>query len=51
MVGDSLEDDVLAPASFGVRSVWFNADGRLPSNEVRTVTRLEAFATMIKNGT
>ncbi len=28
MVGDSLEQDVLAPLRFGIRSVWFNPSGR-----------------------
>jgi putative hydrolase of the HAD superfamily len=52
MLGDSLEQDVIAPASFGVRSVWFNDQGRYPSpaTPVRTVTRLEEFAAMVKNG-
>lgn len=31
MVGDSLEQDVLGPARFGVRTVWFNADGARPA--------------------
>lgn len=31
MVGDSLEQDVLGPARFGVRTVWFNAGGTQPS--------------------
>ena len=30
MVGDSLEQDVLAPRSFGIASIWFNEAGRQP---------------------
>jgi FMN phosphatase YigB (HAD superfamily) len=30
MVGDSLEQDVIAPRRFGIASVWFNEAGRLP---------------------
>lgn len=30
MIGDSLEQDVIAPRLFGIRSIWFNEDGRYP---------------------
>ena len=42
MVGDSLEQDVAAPARFGLRTVWFNEAGRQaePSDTVLMVTRL-----------
>jgi FMN phosphatase YigB (HAD superfamily) len=30
MVGDSLEQDVLAPRRFGIASIWFNEAGRQP---------------------
>lgn len=33
MVGDSLEQDVVAPARFGLRAMWFNQDGRQPVPE------------------
>jgi FMN phosphatase YigB (HAD superfamily) len=51
MVGDSIEYDVLAAASFGLHSVWFNEGGhqRSPSVPVPTVTNLEQFAVMVKN--
>ncbi|WP_172205301.1 HAD family hydrolase [Niveibacterium sp. COAC-50] len=46
MFGDSLEQDVIAPSKFGIKSVWFNADGarQVPSNEIVSVTRLEDFS-------
>jgi HAD superfamily hydrolase (TIGR01509 family) len=30
MIGDSVEQDVVAPRDFGICSVWFNEDGRNP---------------------
>lgn len=30
MIGDSVEQDVVAPRDFGIHSVWFNEDGRSP---------------------
>lgn len=41
MVGDSLEQDVLAPRRFGVHTVWFNPEGRPgPEPGVRTLASL-----------
>lgn len=50
MIGDSIEHDVLAPASFGVNSVWLNEGGRhpAPSTPVPTVTDLRQFAAMVR---
>ena len=50
MIGDSLQQDALAPRSFGVQAVWFNEGGRqagAPSG-LPVVTRLEQFAGMIR---
>jgi HAD superfamily hydrolase (TIGR01509 family) len=30
MIGDSVEQDVVAPRDFGIYSVWFNEEGRHP---------------------
>ena len=51
MIGDSIEQDVLAPASFGVQSVWFNEGGRHPppSTPVPAVTDLRQFAAMVRS--
>jgi putative hydrolase of the HAD superfamily len=51
MVGDSIEQDVLAPQSFGLFSVWFNEGGRYPRppKPIPTVTYLPDFATMVCN--
>ncbi|WP_434044097.1 MULTISPECIES: HAD family hydrolase [Sorangium] len=51
MIGDSLEHDCVAPRSFGVQAVWFNEDGkrRAPDVAVPVVTRLEQFASRVKN--
>lgn len=48
MVGDSLEQDVLGPARFGVRTVWFNAGGARPAptppvDQVRALAELPAY--------
>ena len=42
MVGDSIEQDVIAPRRFGIYSVWFNANGQAASDaaEVPTIERL-----------
>ncbi|MGZ5180368.1 MAG: HAD family hydrolase [Ramlibacter sp.] len=47
MVGDSLEQDVLAPARFGVQSVWFNAAGQVAPHPVPTVEQLPAFSRLV----
>ena len=51
MVGDSLEQDCIAPRNFGVQAVWFNEGGRqpLPAVEVPWVRSLEDFARLVKN--
>ncbi|MFY9826111.1 MAG: HAD family hydrolase [Thermoanaerobaculia bacterium] len=51
MLGDSLEEDVLAPRRFGVRAVWFNEGGRHapPDEPVPTITRLEDFPRAVAN--
>ncbi len=51
MVGDSMEQDVLAPRNFGLQSVWFNsAGGRHEAQTmVPTVTELEQFARLVRN--
>jgi putative hydrolase of the HAD superfamily len=51
MVGDSIEQDVLAPQSFGLFSVWFNESGRypMPPEPIPTVTYLPDFAAMVCN--
>ncbi|MFL6691859.1 MAG: HAD family hydrolase [Ramlibacter sp.] len=47
MVGDSLEQDVLAPARFGVQSVWFDTSGtRVPAG-VPSVTDLREFSHLV----
>lgn len=47
MVGDSLEQDVLAPARFGVQSAWFDATGAGAPANVPTVTDLRDFARLL----
>lgn len=32
MIGDSVEQDVVAPRDFGIYSVWFNEEGRQPAD-------------------
>jgi RimJ/RimL family protein N-acetyltransferase len=51
MVGDSIEQDVLAPQSFGLYSVWFNEGYRypLPPEPIPTVSYLPDFAAMVCN--
>jgi len=40
MLGDSLEQDVLAPSRFGVRTIWFNPNGvPVPSGLAAPVAR------------
>jgi len=51
MIGDSLEQDVLAPRAFGIFSVWFN-EGRRPlpfGVSVPTVSRLCDFVSLVLN--
>ncbi|MBS0326914.1 MAG: HAD family hydrolase [Proteobacteria bacterium] len=48
MIGDSLEQDVLAPRRFGVQTVWFNERGAsvpadLQAPEVRSLAEFAAF--------
>ena len=42
MIGDSLDGDVISPARWGVKSIWFNRDGRAkaPTPAVAIVTLL-----------
>ena len=40
MVGDSLEQDVLGPGTFGIYTIWFNANGAPAVRGVPMVTRL-----------
>ena len=50
MIGDSLDQDVVAPASFGVFAVWFNAGGRAPAppgTGVPVVTGLTQFPPLV----
>ena len=51
MIGDSLEQDCLAPRSFGVQAVWFNERGRQPppAHAVPMVTDLRDFARMLQD--
>ncbi|GAC1529631.1 MAG: hypothetical protein NVS2B4_08080 [Ramlibacter sp.] len=46
-VGGSLEQDVLAPARFGVQSVWFDATGTRASATVPRVTDLREFSRLV----
>lgn len=41
MVGDSLEQDVLAPRRFGIASLWFDPQGRDAPAGIPSVQRLE----------
>jgi HAD superfamily hydrolase (TIGR01509 family) len=49
MVGDSLDQDVLAPRRFGIHSIWFNEDGRQPApvEALPTVHRLPELIPLI----
>ena len=47
MVGDSMEQDALAPARFGVQSVWLNATGPGLEAHVPTVTDLREFSRLV----
>ncbi len=49
MLGDSLEQDVRGPASFGVYSVWFNPQGAEVPPGVRAINRLEEFDRLLRN--
>jgi FMN phosphatase YigB (HAD superfamily) len=52
MLGDSLEQDVLAPRRFGVTSVWFDPDDApLPLGvDVPVVRRLADFPRLLETG-
>lgn len=47
MVGDSLEQDVLAPARFGVQSVWFDTSRPAAGAHVPTVDDLREFSRLV----
>jgi FMN phosphatase YigB (HAD superfamily) len=47
IVGDSLENDVLAPRSLGVQAVWFNPTGQQSAAPVPTITSLASFADLV----
>ena len=47
MVGDSLENDVLAPRRLGVQAVWFNPSGQQSATPVPTITSLPSFADLV----
>jgi putative hydrolase of the HAD superfamily len=47
MVGDSLEQDVLAPARFGVQSVWFDTSGSRAPAHVPTISDLREFSRLV----
>lgn len=51
MVGDSLEQDVLAPARFGVQSAWFDANGTGAPAHVPSVTDLREFSRLVLQAT
>jgi len=53
MVGDSLEQDCLAPRRFGVQGVWFDPSGRgLPrGSDVPRVQHLVDFAHAVRSAT
>lgn len=43
MIGDSPEQDVIAPRRFGIASIWFNEAGRQP-DDARIAARVERLA-------
>jgi HAD superfamily hydrolase (TIGR01662 family) len=49
MIGDSLEQDVLAPRRFGIDTIWFNQNGARAGGApgVRVATRLPDLIAMI----
>ena len=47
MVGDSLEQDVRAPARFGVQSVWFSKSAPYGDRDVPRVAQLPEFARLV----
>jgi FMN phosphatase YigB (HAD superfamily) len=51
MVGDSLEQDVLAPARFGVQSAWFNPGGSAVPAQVPAITDLREFSRLVLQAT
>ena len=50
MVGDSLEQDVIAPERFGIHAIWFNEDGRQQAGDPArlAVTRLPDVIPMLR---
>ena len=48
MIGDTLESDVLAPARFGVQTVWLNRQlvAETPPVGIQMVTRLQEFSAL-----
>ncbi|APV48617.1 hypothetical protein BWI17_02305 [Betaproteobacteria bacterium GR16-43] len=50
MVGDTLDQDVIAPRKFGVFSVWFNEGGRSPLEApgVPTIHRLPELVPLLR---
>ena len=53
MVGDSLEQDVMAPRRLGIFSVWFNQDNRqvaAPPDDVPTIHRLADLVPLVNHG-
>jgi FMN phosphatase YigB (HAD superfamily) len=51
MVGDSLDQDVLAPRAFGIHAIWFNPDGRLAGDArgAPVITRLPQAVTLLES--
>lgn len=51
MVGDSYEQDAVAPRSFGIQGVWFNPAGSVAGRDTRTpvVHSLETFARWVSS--
>ena len=51
MIGDSLEQDVIAPRRAGIFSVWFNEDNKqgAPSFDVPTITALSELVPLLRD--
>ncbi|MGZ5081637.1 MAG: HAD family hydrolase [Usitatibacter sp.] len=51
MIGDSIEQDVVAPRQFGIFSIWFNEEGRLPPDPrgVPMITALPAAIPLLRS--
>lgn len=49
MLGDSLQEDVIGPAKFGVFSVWFNPTEAPTPDGIRSITRLRDFAEVLNS--